>query len=418
LYFSELDADVRASLLPEKLYLKIINHQNYTPRLIDDIARRAKLDGTSASDFPAYFVGILDDPKTLWQHTFDNSISAEARLVLLSLASLPSLTTITALRAVYDALQANATAKPFFYALKEVDGDFLRTTQSGALTVVSFFNPSVRDFVLARLWDSVALRDRLLGTVPFFEQVLALNQSKPEIFGGPAFERALVRTLDSDGCVVIARGEPGSQVYDLSVMTKVARFATTLQHASAEVTAEGLTAITKKLAGDWSEGYFSVQGEILELVNLIQSQDPGAVATLVEAIRVGLRGKEFEDMDDAEFARDFMNMYDDAITDEDREIIGEFAELFVNVEIEYLRELKDPEEIRDRFSKLESLADAFGNTISYADGLSIDELIEGIQKDNEQYDDWDGDRSGDYQRLSGADENAAIDDLFDSMDRD
>ncbi|MGE3456926.1 MAG: restriction endonuclease [Kofleriaceae bacterium] len=418
LYFSELDADVRASLLPQKVYLKVINHENYTPRLIDDIARRAKLDGTTARDFPGYFVGILDDPKTLWQHTFDNSISAEARLVLLSLASLPPLTTISALRAVYDALQSNATAKPFFYALKEVDGDFLRTTQSGALTVVSFFNPSVRDFVLARLWESVALRDRLLGTVPFFEQVLALNQSKPGIFGGQAFARALVRTLASGGCVVIARGEPRNQVYELSVMNKVARLAFTLQHASAEVTAERLSEVAKGLAEDWSEGYFSGQGEILRLIELIQSRDPGTAATLVEAVRLGLRDKEIEDIDDAEFARDFMNTYYDEITDEDREIVGELAESFVNAEIEHLLELKDPEEIRERFSDLETLADDLGNVISHADGRRIEERIEQIKQENEHYDDWDGDRSGEYQRSSGADENAAIDDLFDSMERD
>lgn len=417
LYFSELDADVRASLLPQKLYLHIINHQNYTPRLIDDIARRAKLDGTTPNKFPAYFVGILNDPKTLWQHTFDHSISAEARLVLLSLASLPSLTTITALRAVYETLQSDATAKPFFYALKEVDGDFVRTTQSSSLTVVSFFNPSVRDFVLARLWDSVALRERLLGTVPFFEQVLALNQSKPEIFAGPALGRALVRTLGSGGCVVIARGESRSQIYDLSVMNQVARLAITLQQASAEVTAEWLMAVAKKLAEDWSEGYFSGQAEILSLTKLIEARDPHTATALVEAIRMGLRGKEIEDTDDAEFVRDFMVTYYDAITDEDREIVGEFAESFANAEIESLLELKDPSEIRERFSQLESLADDFGNTISHTDTRRIEDRIEQIEHQNEHYDDWDGDRSGEYQRPSDTNESDAIDDLFDSMER-
>jgi hypothetical protein len=418
LYFSELDADVRASLVPQKLYLKIINHQNYTPRLIDDIARRAKLDGTSASDFPGYFVGILDDPTTLWQHTFDHSISSEARLVLLSLASLPPLTTITALRAVYDALQADTTAKSFFYALKEVDGDFLRTTQSGALTVVSFFNPSVRDFVLARLWDSAALRDRLLGTVPFFEQVLALHHQKPQFFHGPAFARALVRTFGSGGCVVIAHGNPRSQLYGLSVMTQVARLAITLQQASADVTAAWLMAIAKRLAEHWSEGSFSGQAEILSLIELIRARDPSTAGTLVEAVRTGLLAREIEDMDDAEFARDFMTAYDEMVTDEDREILGQFADSFASAEIETVLELKDPGEIRERLTALEGLADDFGNSIAFSDVRRIENRIDQIENENEHYEDWDADRSGNYERPDGGDEDDAIDELFDTMERD
>lgn len=417
LYFSGLDADVRASLVPRKLYLQIINHQNYTPRLIDDISRRAQLDGTSVSDFPGYFVSILNDPRTLWQHTFEHSISPEARLVLLSLASLPPLTTISALRAVYEALQTEATAKPFFYALKEVDGDFLRTTQSGRLTVVSFFNPSVRDFVLARLMDSTVLRDRLLGTVPYFEQVLALHAHSPRFFGGPAFARALVRTFHSGGCVVIAHGDPHSQVYGLSVMTTVARLMATLQHASDEVAPEWLMVVAKILAEDWSEGSFSGRAEILSLIERIRERDSGTATALVEAVKTGLRGREIEDMDDAEFARDFMTTYEDAVTDEDREILGELADAFTSAHIENLLELNDPAEIRERFDVLQFLADDFGNSISFRDARRIENRIQQIESDHKHYEDWDADRSGNYERPTGNNENDAIDDLFDTMER-
>jgi hypothetical protein len=418
LYFSDLDPDVRASLVPRKVYLQVINHENYTPRLLDDIARRAKLDGVGAADFPNYFIGILDDPTTLWQHTFDRSISSEARLVLLSLASLPPLTTIDALRAVYDALQVNATAKPFFYALKEVDGDFLRTTKSGALNVVSFFNPSVRDFVLARLWDTPALRDRLLESVPFFEQVLSLHQQEPSIYSGPALGRALVRTFGSGGCTVTARGQPHGQLYFLSARTTVSRLVLTLLRANSEVTAEWLTEVVRSLAEEWSEGSFSGQGEILGLIKLIEGRDKTAAARLVKAVRTGLREREMEDVEDAEFARDFMSAYDDVITDDDREVLGEFAEMFASAEIESLLQLDDTEEIREGLSALEALADDFGNAIAHSDTSRIEDRIEQLERKHAEYEDWDGDRSGNYERPAYADESDAIDDLFDTLERD
>lgn len=418
LYFSGLDPDVRASLVPQRLYFNVINHPNYTPRLIDDIARRARLDGIGVDEFPGYFIRILDDPRTLWQHTFDRSISPEARLVLLSLASLPPLTTISALRGVYETLQTDATAKPIFYALKEVDGDFLRTTQSGALTVVSFFNPSVRDFVLARLMESAALRDRLLESSPYFEQVLALHAQSPTFFSGSAFCRALVRTFPSGGCVVEARGVPSRQVYVLSVMTEVARLATTLKQAADEVSAAWLVEVAKGLAEDWREGSITGQAEILPLLKLIRERDPVTERTLVEALRIGLRGGEILDIDDAEFVRDFMATYEDMITDEDRDTLGDFADSFASGEIESLLELEDPAEIRERFGHLQGLADDFGNSISYADVSRVENRIEELESQHDAYEDWDADRSGNYERPAGLEESEAINDLFDTMERD
>lgn len=417
LYFSELDADVRASVVPEKLYLRVINHDNYTPRLINEIARRAKLDGTRANSFPAYLLGILDDPKTLWQHTFDHSISSEARLVLLSLASLPPLTTIDALRACYESLQADVTTKPFFYALKEIDGDFIRTTQSGALAVVSFSNPSVRDFVLARLWDLAGLRDRLLSTVPFFEQVLALRQQKPEIFQEPAVSRALLRTFNSGGCVVTAYGLPDSQSYSLSVMNGVARLAIALKQPPAEIAPEWIATVTTGFAEEWSQGYFYGLGDIIRVIELIRERDWDAAAPLIEAVRAGLLVREMEDVDDAEFARDFISAYADAFTDEDYEVIIRFADSFASSEIETLLELKDPAEIRERMTQLEGLADDLGVSISYSDSRRIERHVDELEFAADRYEDWDGDRSGNYERPSDGNENDAIDDLFDTLEK-
>jgi hypothetical protein len=201
-------------------------------------------------------------------------------------------------------------------------------------------------------------------------------------------------------------------------MTEVARLAVTVQQARDQVTAEWLMSVAKGLAEEWSEGSFSGQAEILPLIRLIHERDPATAGALVEAVRAGLRGREIEDIDDAEFARDFMTTYEDAITDEDREILGELADSFASAEIESLLKLEDPAEIRERMTQLEGLAEDFGNSIALSDVRRIDNRIERIEYENDNYDDWDADRSGNYERPPSADENDAINDLFDTLDRD
>jgi hypothetical protein len=418
LYFSELDPEVRSSLVAGKAYVSIINHDNYTPRLIDDISRRAGLDVVKPADFPAYFLGILNDPTTLWQHTFDRSLSPEARLVLLSLASLPVSTTVSALRAVYESLQSDANAKPFFYALKEVDGDFLRTLQQGSLAMVSFSNPSVRDFVLKRLLETAVLRERLLPTVPYFEQVLSLHRQSPTLFNGPVLTHALLRTFESGGCVVASHGG-AKQIYILSVMTRAARLASILDvGAPLEVTEPWLANAGQALAAEWAAGAFGNHAEVIPLIESIRLRIPTLAVDLIDAVRVGLVGKEIEDWDDAQFAIDVMEQYGDVITDDDRQVLGDYADEFVKAEVDNLMDLRDPAEIKEQAEQLESIADKFGSSLSRADASRIEQHVSALEDEYDQREDWDGDRSGEYSSGSGGDDGQAIDDLFDSMERD
>ena len=418
LYFSDLEDEVKSSIVRDRTYLKIIAHENYTPRLIDDIARRAFMDGVDAVRFPRYFLAILDDPRTLWAQTFDHSLSPEARLVLLSLASLPTSTTLQALRAVYDSLQASDTGKPFFYALKEVDGDFLRTAQAEKLSIVSFFNPSVRDFVRGRLLDNIPFRNRLLSAIPYFDQAVALHAQAPDVFAGAGLCGALQRTFRSQECDVAVYGDPRNRFYQLAASNRVSRMVTVLSMCSpADISKAWLDDTCKGFSEHWMEGDFGAGSDIIELLDGIQALDPALAKPMIDAVTYGLRGREMEEWDDAEFAREFIQHYYDAISEEDYDAITTPMKSVIDAEIENLLDLTDPDEISVRLKKVQEMSDEFGHQISRENSLKVEGHLSSLREEYHGIEDWNSKPQNSAHHAPRADEDDVIHDMFDSMER-
>ncbi len=85
LYFSGVSPDYIDSLCEKKGYLEIIHHENYNPRLIEIMTEKASMLAPKREEYLKKFLEILDNPKRLWKHPFENQISEYSRHVLLVL---------------------------------------------------------------------------------------------------------------------------------------------------------------------------------------------------------------------------------------------------------------------------------------------------------------------------------------------
>ena len=181
-YFSALPSKYRNHILQDKRYLTIIDHPNYSPRIVQLLTDHSRLHDVSPSDYMALFIDSLDDPLALWEHAFANHLSQAARNLLLVLISMPHQTFVSDAESAYQAYNlayskhfaSTMGPQDFRSALKELDGDFLEYEREGANTLVQYQNPSVRDFVkqyLIRTRTEMAL---LIEAVVFFEQINSL----------------------------------------------------------------------------------------------------------------------------------------------------------------------------------------------------------------------------------------------------
>ncbi len=148
LYFSTLPREVVKQYSAESEYWRVVNHKNFSPRIIELIIKRSY---SSASELSEALIHTLDHPMDLWGIIFNNSLSDVAQRIVLILVSFPVEGVST------DQLKrlTLGDSKPIEYtsALKILEGTFIHLERSNYSyeISVSYANPSVRDFVLAFL---------------------------------------------------------------------------------------------------------------------------------------------------------------------------------------------------------------------------------------------------------------------------
>jgi hypothetical protein len=195
-FFSDLPREYAVALARNHAYRAIVDHKNYSPRIVEWMTSDAVVRGIPAEGFVDAFVKALDDPLRIWEHAFAHQIGDEARMLLFCLAFMVEDLTLDALRTAWAA--ASQPGGPltitreqrslFNAALKHLDGSFVRTQRRHSETWISFHNPSIRDFVARRIAGDAELREDLLSGSQFFEQVSCLVRldSNGHVQSGPA----------------------------------------------------------------------------------------------------------------------------------------------------------------------------------------------------------------------------------------
>ena len=175
LYFYNVSQDQIESLLAEQQYLQIIDHDNYSPRVIEAVVK-AKCSSDSIFDRLKL---NLDDPMQIWASIFQEQLSDDSRDLLFLLATLSQTTKLDSLRQVFFA--SNRTSdredkveRRFNSALRTLDGTFITTIRDEGESLVEFANPSIHDFMRMRISESPSTRGVLTRNSVFFGQLEAL----------------------------------------------------------------------------------------------------------------------------------------------------------------------------------------------------------------------------------------------------
>ena len=168
LYFSDLNNSQIMDILSNKLYLRIIDHPNFNPRLISLLSSEEYVQ-LSGESLTAAIQRILDNPDQLWELPYRDHISADGRALMLALLLNRSAVAFDTLKATY-IRTAMALGRPvrkaeiqstFSAALKELEGSVLSIVER----TVRFSNPGVRDFL-----SNIVITDILLPSlVPCLE---------------------------------------------------------------------------------------------------------------------------------------------------------------------------------------------------------------------------------------------------------
>jgi len=250
LYFSDLPPEYAEAVVGRRGYRRIVDHDNYSPRVIEWMTSALGAAHASPDEYPDLFLSNLDNPSRLWKHAFEHQLAPDARLLLLVLTTFGDDVDIAHLETAWSFARCGAGGTApgeehlrFLSALRQLDGSFVRTQRIGQDTAVSTHNPSIRDFLAQRIGADARLAEELLGKAVYFEQVAMLVQLDPDgkraktvsglVRDSPTLRSAIERTICASRATLLrVRSGHGGDRYWREPMTLGARFSAVAQWAS------------------------------------------------------------------------------------------------------------------------------------------------------------------------------------------
>lgn len=169
------------ALLESNTLAEIVDHKNYNPRIIEAMTDTLRIEGIEPANYPAAFVDALNNPNQIWDTAFRTHIDHRCRHVLIAMFFLTEYgVSIPALRSSFDTLHTSMSTayglaygpKDFEEALRILEGSFVKIVNING-PVVSFINPSLKDYLSTYLLDAELLI-RLVPTAASIDWLLRL----------------------------------------------------------------------------------------------------------------------------------------------------------------------------------------------------------------------------------------------------
>lgn len=192
LFFNEVNQELYNSILNEKFYKNIIEHKNYTPRIIEFITDKLRIGDFSPDDYHQFIQNNLDNPKEIWRHSFEHQIGYFDRCLLLTLFTFnfnvpeKTLSRASEKRLQYEKREHNQIIKSNQF------NDSIRVLLDGFVSSVmdnddlmerrySFINPSLADFLINYISESESERKSIVSSIVDSAQLNRFNPAQSVI---------------------------------------------------------------------------------------------------------------------------------------------------------------------------------------------------------------------------------------------
>ncbi|MFD9668520.1 restriction endonuclease [Rhodococcus sp. NPDC059968] len=180
---SQVNAMARRSLIADKSYLSVIDHPNYNPRLIEYVTGLASyhLEKSDQVNYTEFILGVLDSPDLIWQSAFDRQLDDHSRVLLKVVASMPGEVELSDLQTAFAEMCSfsgnRPTSRQFRGTLRILEDSFTKSRMKSGHRFISTANPSIVDFLAARLSDNSDEAVDLLEGIAYFEQLRWMYRS-------------------------------------------------------------------------------------------------------------------------------------------------------------------------------------------------------------------------------------------------
>lgn len=184
LFYSELPKSYISEVLKDNRYLTIINHKNYSPRIIEHYTNNKYIERLNPSEYYKAFFEGLNNPAEIWNHAFDHQIQELSRFFLFILMTAGEPLFISDIFIMLETLcikysLPRLTQLKFDITLKELENTFILIQKEGKELIVKFFNPSIEDFLVEKLKNENFTLEQIINSAIYFNQYFTIFTITP-----------------------------------------------------------------------------------------------------------------------------------------------------------------------------------------------------------------------------------------------
>jgi len=186
LFFKEVKEDFFDKVLEDKFYFDIIKHRNYTPRIIEFITDKSKINSFTKEQYKQYILSNLNNPKEIWRYSFNNQIDYIDRCLLITIFSFQHGCFEKHLMKSFESrlehekkahnqvVQSNQFNESIKILLDGFISSQLKDIEND-IRYYSFINPSLNDFFIGHISESYQERKSIISSFVYIEQIQKFN---------------------------------------------------------------------------------------------------------------------------------------------------------------------------------------------------------------------------------------------------
>ncbi len=207
MYFANIPTKYIQEFIVKKCHIELINHANYSPRIIATIINNKIWLNCKVEDFPRILINYFDNPEGIWLHAFESCLDEISQSMLLVLLTMGTPVLIEdweeACKSYFKSnktISSGFSPMAFNTAVKELENTFIHTQAdvSGQI-IVKYHNPSIQDFLVNYVINKTEILTNLINSFIFTNQYFKIfsvkEKSKSKIFLNDRLSKTLKLNL-------------------------------------------------------------------------------------------------------------------------------------------------------------------------------------------------------------------------------
>lgn len=168
LFFYEVPKEYRENIKKNKSYLKIVNHTNYNPRIMEFVVMAKQIDSIDPTKYSDFIIECLENPEQIWKNEYERRLANTDRILMTTLYSLTNTTVpIDVVKKCYEhrlikMQNIDLSVNHFEQSLRRLQNSMVNIVDVSGIKMLSTSNPSVNDFLSVQLERNMPERNEII----------------------------------------------------------------------------------------------------------------------------------------------------------------------------------------------------------------------------------------------------------------